>query len=308
MGRIPAPERGSYEWRQRDRMLSRYLSVRDAEEGTPERREARRLEDRLTRRYEALVGHALGSQMDRVPPNLEVLAKDDDLRTVGLLGLVRALRTWKPERGRTFAGYALQMVRWEMIHELRRLDGLRMWTRQRVTAAIRAAQAVEARTGRTPTEEEAAREAGITAGRYRELVGLDRLARDTNPLPAHDGPHNPTPHAEREGFEVGEVEVQERALWLIRYAGERCAREVCALYAAGEWGEVGAPEAWRNDRSVERGTGLASGLYELPEAGGSTVLIVTDLDADRTTVLVDSMPEWVRDLMDGTGSQRWRAA
>lgn len=305
---VPAPKRGSYEWRRRDRMLSRYLEVRDAEDGTPDRREARRLEDRLLRVYEALVGHALGARLERVPPAVEALAGGDDLRTVGLTMLLRALRTWEPARGSGFPNYALRMVRFGMAEEVRRVDGLTEYMHRRVREAVRAARAVEARTGRIATDGEAAEEAGISAERYRELVGLHRRVRETRPLPDHDGPHNPTHLDGPEGFDVGEVEVQKRARWLVRYAGERCAREVAALYASGEWGDVGEVEAWRNDRSVERGSGLVSGIYELPEAGGATVLIVTDLDADTTSVVVDSMPDWVRDLMDGTGTERWRAA
>lgn len=300
--REPAPERGSYGWRQRDRMLGRYLEVRGAEDGTPEAREARRLEDRLLRSYCALVGHALGARVFRVPMNLETLAGSDDLRTVGLIGLLRALRTWEPERGSGFGNYALKNVRWAMMYELRTLDGLSGWMRQRVTAAIRAARAVEARTGKEPTDDEAAGEAGITVERYRELVALDDRGRYADPLPDHDGPGSPVQDDdEPEGFDLGTVEVQGIARWIMRFAGEDCAREIIALYAEGEWGAVSPGEAWRNDRAVERGAGLVSALYDLPEAGGARVLIVTDLDRGTTSVVVDEMPEWVASLMGEAG-------
>ncbi|MDP9478647.1 MAG: hypothetical protein M3R38_23690 [Actinomycetota bacterium] len=307
MAPVPAPERGSFEWRERDRVLRRYVEVRGAEDGTPEAREARRLEDRLLRSYEALVGRALGARRKRVPMNLDALVRSDDLRTVGLLGLLRALRTWKPERGRRFADYALQMVRWEMIHELRGLDALGIWMRRRVKAAIRAAEAVEARTGRCATDEEAASEAGITVERYRELVALDERGRYSYPLPDYDGPGTPADGGdEPDGFDLGTVEVQGLARWLMRFAGEGCAREIAGLYAAKEWGDVGPAEAWRNDRAAKRGAGLVSGLYELHEAGGARVLVVTDFDAGTTSVVVDEMPGWVASLAEET--ERGRAA
>ena len=62
-----------------------------------------------------------------LPPHIDA----DDLYSVGVTGLIAAVRKYNPEQGNTFAGYAATRIRGAILDELRRLD----WCPRRTRAS-----------------------------------------------------------------------------------------------------------------------------------------------------------------------------
>ena len=150
--------------------LEKFLTLRDATGPKEIRKNERalRMAGELVKEYGGLVGHVLRLQIDKIPANLATIVDRDDLRANGEKGLYDALLKYDPSRGSSFSHYAIQMIRWEMAAELRRLDMLSQNARAKAKLSRKAADEVAQKLGREATTEEAAVEAGITASEYRE--------------------------------------------------------------------------------------------------------------------------------------------
>lgn len=90
----------------------------------------------------------------------------DDLVADGLVGAVKAAKTFDPDRGWQFATFARHRIRGEMIDGLRRMDYLGRGTRDRVTHEIAAARAAN--------------------GEYLDMRTADPISLDA-PLDADEG-------------------------------------------------------------------------------------------------------------------------
>ncbi len=116
----------------------------------------------LLERYMPLVRAVVERIRITLPPHLDA----NDLHSIGVIGLMAAIRRYTPELDRTFAAYARTRIRGAIIDELRNQDfcGRRARGRARqITAAI---NAVEQRVARTPTEAEVAAELGLPLAEY----------------------------------------------------------------------------------------------------------------------------------------------
>ena len=154
----------------RQAKLERFLQMRK-ESGKKEIRKNRaalRLAEELVTEYGGLVGHALRLQIDKIPQAIEAIIGREDLLAAGRRGLHEALLQYDPARGSSFHNYALQVIRWEMIHAVRDLDMLTRYGRDKAKRSREAADEVARKLGREATAEEAAAEARITASEYRE--------------------------------------------------------------------------------------------------------------------------------------------
>src|SRR3977135_2696757 len=71
---------------------------------------------KLIERYLPLVRNVV----DRIKLNLPSHIDADDLYSVGITGLIAAVRKYDPEQGSTFAAYASMRIRGAILDELRR--------------------------------------------------------------------------------------------------------------------------------------------------------------------------------------------
>lgn len=119
-------------------------------------------EHSLIERYLPLVRNVV----DRIKLNLPAHVDADDLYSVGVTGLMAAVKRFNPEQGATFAGYATTRIRGAILDELRRLD----WFPRRARAKARkmklAIGELEQKLGRAPTEEETRLHLELTPREY----------------------------------------------------------------------------------------------------------------------------------------------
>ena len=130
------------------------------------KRATTKLENALVEQYLPLVAAVLGRLAMTLPDHVD----QDDLRSVGLMGLLQAMRNFDPKSGTSFETYARVRVRGAMLDELRRMD----WVPRTVHEKARRVQGVisqlEQKFGRTPTEKEMAKAMDLSAEEYAELL------------------------------------------------------------------------------------------------------------------------------------------
>ena len=126
-----------------------------------------------------------------LPPTIDV----EDLYSVGLLGLIQALRRFDPTLGVTFASYATMRIRGAVLDELRRVDWMSRSLRVKAKKLSDLIAGIEQKEGRPATEAEVAAELGISSEEYSALldelrplsyVELDAVAGDEDDSNMHD--------------------------------------------------------------------------------------------------------------------------
>jgi RNA polymerase sigma factor for flagellar operon FliA len=141
-------------------------------------------ERELIERYIPLVRNVV----DRIKLNLPAHVDIDDLYSVGVTGLISAVRKYDPTRDSTFASYATMRIRGEVLDELRRMD----WCPRRARAKQRKIKEVvneiEQATGGPAEEEEIQRRLGLSTKEFNhwmeETLPVTFVAIDG---PADDG-------------------------------------------------------------------------------------------------------------------------
>ena len=108
--------------------------------------------------------------VDRIKLNLPPHVDADDLYSVGVTGLIAAVKKYDPAQGHTFAAYATTRIRGSILDELRRMD----WCPRRARAKARklkeAIIEVEQRLGRAATEEEVRTHLGLSPKEYAKWM------------------------------------------------------------------------------------------------------------------------------------------
>ncbi len=126
-----------------------------------------------------------------LPPTIDV----EDLYSVGLLGLIQALRRFDPTLGVTFASYATMRIRGAVLDELRRVDWMSRSLRVKAKKLSDVIAGIEQKEGRPATEAEVANELGISSEEYSTLldelrplsyVELDAVAGEEDDSNMHD--------------------------------------------------------------------------------------------------------------------------
>ncbi len=109
-------------------------------------------------------------EVDRVAAGLPAQVDRDDLISAGIIGLIRAVDRFDPNRGASFSTYATTMMRGAIMDELRTMDwaprGLRSKYRRLEDGIARLRQKL----GRQPQEGEIARELGLSPEEYEQLL------------------------------------------------------------------------------------------------------------------------------------------
>jgi RNA polymerase sigma factor for flagellar operon FliA len=114
--------------------------------------------DALITSHMPLVGHIVRETMGRVPSHVS----RDDLTSAGFTALVQAARAYDAERGVPFERYAATRIRGAVLDELRSVDWASRSVRRRARDLSETRSALANALGRTPTNAEVARAAGIS--------------------------------------------------------------------------------------------------------------------------------------------------
>jgi len=118
-----------------------------------------------------LVRFILGRLLFRLPAGLS----EEDLASVGVVALMRAVDDFDPELGTEFSTFAVPRIRGAMYDELRAHDIVPRSVRQKANAIERACVTLEQRGNESPTADEIGQEVGLDAievERTMDTVGL----------------------------------------------------------------------------------------------------------------------------------------
>jgi RNA polymerase sigma factor for flagellar operon FliA len=114
--------------------------------------------ERLILSYAPLVKYVAGRLGVGLPAHVDL----SDLVSYGLLGLIRAIERFDPDRDVKFETYAITRIRGSILDELRALDWVPRSVRARARDIERAIAELEPKLGRAPTDEEIAGKLGLT--------------------------------------------------------------------------------------------------------------------------------------------------
>ncbi len=191
-------------------------------------------EKELIERYLPLVRNVV----DRIKINLPSHIDADDLYSVGITGLIAAVRKYDPEQGNTFAGYAATRIRGAILDELRRMDWCPRRARARARKVKEAINALEQRLGRAATEAEICKDLGLSAKDYAKwleesrpvtFIAIDQLSagEDSDGVSLHELLPDENDETGRE-----KVEKQELLQLLAQRIGELpdIPRKILAMY------------------------------------------------------------------------------
>jgi RNA polymerase sigma factor for flagellar operon FliA len=111
----------------------------------------------------------------------------EDLMSYGMLGLIKAVEKFDPDKGVTFETFATYRVRGEVIDYMRRNDWVPRGVRKRAQEVDRASSEFLSELGRDPTEEELAKKLGINKSEISQtlshcerfnLISFEELVQD----------------------------------------------------------------------------------------------------------------------------------
>lgn len=130
------------------------------------------IENALVEKYLPLVASVMGRLAMTLPDHVD----QDDLYSVGLIGLLQAMRHYDPSCGSSFETYARVRVRGAMLDELRRMDWVPRTIHEKARKIKDVMGQLEQKLGRTPTEAQMAKAMGLSADEYSELLNEVRPA------------------------------------------------------------------------------------------------------------------------------------
>jgi RNA polymerase sigma factor for flagellar operon FliA len=122
--------------------------------------------DKLLVEYAHLVKYIAA----RLAVNLPASVDRNDLISAGVMGLIRAVETFEPERGFKFETYAGHKIRGAILDELRALDWVPRSVRQKSRDLQRIFAKLENELGRMPYDDEVCEALNITMKEYEEML------------------------------------------------------------------------------------------------------------------------------------------
>ena len=135
-----------------------------------EHRMDKKTREELVRRHAGLVKLIASRIAGHLPEHVD----REDLYSAGILGLLKAIDRYDPDRGVKFETYATPLIRGEIMEALRAKDWAPRTIRRRAREVAEAVARLESRLGRPPTSEEIAAELGVSIEEY------ERILRDTS--------------------------------------------------------------------------------------------------------------------------------
>jgi RNA polymerase sigma factor for flagellar operon FliA len=122
--------------------------------------------DKLLVEYAHLVKYIT----NRLAINLPKSVDRDDLTSAGVLGLIKAVETFEPERGFKFETFAGHKIRGAILDELRALDWVPRSVRQKSRELQKVFAKLENDLGRAPYDDEVCESMNITMQEYEEML------------------------------------------------------------------------------------------------------------------------------------------
>lgn len=138
-------------------------------------------QEELLQLYLPIVKSIVARIKINLPPHIE----EDDLYSVGLAGLISALKKYDPSQKKSFGSYAAMRIRGAILDELRRMDWMPRNARTNFKRLRKTVEELEQRLGRPASEEEVRGELKLSPQEYGELMDEVRpisfLPLDQNP-------------------------------------------------------------------------------------------------------------------------------
>ena len=129
-------------------------------------------ENALVQKYLPLVSAVVNRLAMTLPEHVD----HDDLYSVGLIGLLQALRNYNPACGTSFETYARVRIRGAMLDELRRMDWVPRTIHEKARRIKQVLGDLEQKLGKTPTEAQMAKAMDLSLKDYQELLDEVRPA------------------------------------------------------------------------------------------------------------------------------------
>ncbi len=133
-------------------------------------------------RYLPLVDSIVRSMMTQFPPHADA----EELRSVGLGGLISAVLRYNPEQAATFTGYLAVRIRGAILDELRRLDWMPRTARAKFRQLQKTVDTLEQNLGRAPSEAELCHSLEISA---KALAKLQQTTQTLRFISLNAGPN-----------------------------------------------------------------------------------------------------------------------
>lgn len=173
------PAQGQQSGRKTDQIRQHMLaSYKSAARKTGEPTNDLPSEDEAVRKYAPLVWR----QARRYARSYGGVINVDDLISVGFIGLLQALKSYKPEGGRAFEVFAEFRIRGAILDELRKFDPMSQPARKKQRQLEAAASRLATQLGRVPTEDELAEfmevDLATLQGMRRELQAVRFVPED----------------------------------------------------------------------------------------------------------------------------------
>jgi RNA polymerase sigma factor for flagellar operon FliA len=179
----------------------------------------------------------------------------DDAIGYGTEGLIQAVDSYDPERGTSFASFAIRRIRGAILDAVRKQDPLPRSLRRSARELERASQELACQLGRSPTKKEVALRLGISLGELHALrsraswriISLERCLEDRPDNPGltwdpgdHDQHGNPAAATEyratlrllREA--IGTLTPRERSIVHMRYGQSMPFHEIGEILGLSE--------------------------------------------------------------------------
>lgn len=125
-----------------------------------------KLENSLVEEYLPLVKTVVGRLAMTLPSHVD----PSELYSAGLVGLLNAMRRYKPDSGTSFETYARVRIRGAIFDELRRLDWVPRSVHDKAKKIEKVMQELTQKTGSIPTDAQMAKALGISAQDYEDLL------------------------------------------------------------------------------------------------------------------------------------------
>jgi RNA polymerase sigma factor for flagellar operon FliA len=205
-------------------------------------------ENSLVQRYLPLVSTVVNRLAMTLPEHVD----QDDLYSVGLVGLLQALRNYNPACGTSFETYARVRIRGAMLDELRRMDWVPRTIHEKARRIKDVLGELEQKLGKTPSEAQMAKAMNMTVREYAELLDEVRPAAfvcldavnasedgDSGPLyeviadQAHEGPVEKVSNNELKAviFErLKELPEMQRKVLALYYLEDMHLREIAEVF------------------------------------------------------------------------------
>ncbi len=123
-------------------------------------------QEELFETYLPLVKSIVARIKINLPPHID----EQDLNSVGITGLINALKKYDPVQKKSFGSYAAMRIRGAILDELRRMDWMPRNARTNFKKLRKTIEELEQKLGRPAKEEEIRAEMGLSPKEYEQLM------------------------------------------------------------------------------------------------------------------------------------------